>query len=191
MVTVEADEAAVERRLAAGELACPVCSGVLTGWSYARERSVRGPDGLVSLRPRRSMCSGCERTHVLLPVTVLARRADMAVVIGSALVDRARGVGHRLIAARLGRPEATVRGWLRRFAGRAEAVRTLFVRVLREVDPDPVIPAAAGSVFADAVAAVAAVFVAGQRRFGALAVSVWELAAAVSGARLLSPNWPT
>jgi Homeodomain-like domain len=155
------------------------------------ERPVRGPDGPVRLRPRRSVCSGCERTHVLLPVTVLARRADAAVVIGSALVARARGVGHRPIAARLDRPESTVRGWLRRFAGRAEAVRAVFIRLLRDVDPDPVVPAAAVSVFADAVAAVVAVFTATGRRFGALAVSVWELAAAISGSRLLAPNWPT
>jgi hypothetical protein len=31
VVTVEADVDAVERRLAAGELSCPSCSGVLAG----------------------------------------------------------------------------------------------------------------------------------------------------------------
>jgi hypothetical protein len=50
---------------------------------------------------------------VLLPVSVLERRADAATVIGAALVLAASGLGHRLIAQRLGRPAATVRcSWL-------------------------------------------------------------------------------
>jgi hypothetical protein len=76
--------------------------------------------------PRRSRCTGCGVTHVLLPVVVLARRADVAAVIGSALAAKAAGVGHRRIAAGLGRPVETVRGWLRRFAGRLESVRAVF-----------------------------------------------------------------
>jgi hypothetical protein len=46
---------------------------------------------------------------VLLPVGVLVRRADTAVVIGTALAATAAGWGHRRIAAGLGRPAATVR----------------------------------------------------------------------------------
>ncbi|HEY5853911.1 MAG TPA: hypothetical protein VIW24_07645, partial [Aldersonia sp.] len=41
MVTVEGDVVAVERRLAAGELWCPSCGGVLSGWGRARSRQVR------------------------------------------------------------------------------------------------------------------------------------------------------
>ena len=155
MVTVEADLDGVERRLAAGELWCPSCGGVLAGWGRARPRRVRGPDGPVQLCPRRSRCTGCRATHVLLPVTALLRRADTAAVIVSALAAKARrGFGFRRIAADLGRPGETVRGWLRRFAERAEAVRAVFTVWLRAVDPDPVMPDAAGGVFADAVTVI-------------------------------------
>ena len=40
------------------------------------------------------------------------RRADSTEAIGTALVAHARGVGHRSIAARFGRPESTVRRWM-------------------------------------------------------------------------------
>ncbi len=81
MVTVEADADGVESRLRAGALVCPACSGVLAGWGRARGRSVRGSDGRVWITPRRSRCTGCGVTHVLLPVLVLVRRADVAAVI--------------------------------------------------------------------------------------------------------------
>ena len=157
MVTVEADVDQVERRLAAGELSCPACSGVLAGWGWARPRQLRGPDGPVWLCPRRSRCTGCGVTHVLLPVAALLRRADVAVVIVAGLAARAvRRVGFRRIAAELARPAETVRGWLRRFGERAEAVRSVFTVWLRVVDADPVMPEAAGSGFADAMMAIAA-----------------------------------
>lgn len=182
--------AAVERRLAAGRLVCPVCSGVLAGWGYARIRSVRGPGGLVRVRPRRARCTGCGGTHVLLPVELLLRRADLAVVIGAALSARTGGVGCRRIAALVGRPVETVRGWLRRFAGRVEAVRRLFTVLLRAVAADPVMPAPAGGVWADALAAVDAVVRAAAGRFGLFNVSPWLWVSAVSGGRLLAPGWP-
>ena len=53
------------------------------------------------LRPRRGRCGGCLVTHVLLPVTVLLRRAYAAEVIGAALLARAGGHGHRWIGAAL------------------------------------------------------------------------------------------
>lgn len=89
MVTVEADVDQVERRLAAGELSCPSCGGVLAGWGRARSRQLRGPAGPVELCPRRSRCTGCGVTHVLLPVSALLRRADTAAVIVSALAAKA------------------------------------------------------------------------------------------------------
>jgi hypothetical protein len=131
-------------------------------------------------------------THVLLPVSALLRRADTAAVIVSALAAKARcGLGFRRIAADLGRPGETVRGWLRRFAERAEAVRSMFTVWLRAVDPDPVMPdAAAGGVFADAVTVMAAVATVIERRFALRTVSLAETAVAVSGGRLLAPGWP-
>jgi hypothetical protein len=94
-------------------------------------------------------------------------------------------------AAAVGRPVETVRGWLRRFAGRAEAVRVVFTGLLVGVGVDPVPPAAAVSVFADAVAAVAGASTAVWSRWPGVGVlPAWLLAAAVSGGRLLAPGWP-
>jgi len=123
VLTVSADRDDVERMLGAGGLACPACGGPLARWGRARERQVRGLDGVGRLVPRRARCGGCGRTHVLLPVTCLARRADEAEVIGRALEAKAAGAGHRVIAEALGRPASTVRGWLRALAARAEQVR--------------------------------------------------------------------
>ncbi|HTY29738.1 MAG TPA: hypothetical protein VMD51_16580 [Mycobacterium sp.] len=191
MVTVEADVDRVERRLAAGELSCPACSGVLAGWGRARPRQLRGPHGPVQLCPRRSRCTGCRVTHVLLPVSVLLRRADAAAVVMSALVAKAvRRVGFRRIAAELARPAETVRGWLRRFVERAEAVRSVFTVWLRAVDADPVMPGPAGGGLADAVTAIGALAAAIGRRFVLSTVSLAETAVAVSGGRLLAPGWP-
>src|SRR6266705_1513216 len=127
MVTVGADAGVVERRLAAGRLRCPGCSGRLAGWGHARERVIRGEGGIGwRLRPRRSRCGGCGVTHVLLPVSCLLRRADGVAVIWAALAGKAAGLGHRPVARRLGRPESTVRGWMARFASRTELIRGLF-----------------------------------------------------------------
>jgi len=131
---------------------------------------------------------------VLLPVLVLVRRADVAAVIGAALAAKAAGQGHRRIAALLGRPPETVRGWLRRFAARLEAVRVVFTHWCRALAPDPVLPGPAGSAWADALAALAAavrVLTARFRIDGDVGeVPVWWVAAAVSDGRLLSPGWP-
>jgi hypothetical protein len=106
------------------------------------------------------------------------------------LTAKATGAGHRLIAALLGRPPETVRGWLRRFAARVEPVRAVFTRWCRALQPDPVLPGPAGSAWADAIAAVLAVAAAVGARFSIGEVPVWQAASAVSGARLLLPGWP-
>jgi len=188
MLTVETDADAVEERLGSGRLACPGCAGVLAGWGRARGRSVRDTDGVLWVVPRRSRCCGCGATHVLLPVLLLVRRADTVVVIGAGLTAKATGAGHRLIAALLGRPPETVRGWLRRFATRVEAVRSVFTCWCRDLAPDPVLPGPAGSTWADAIAAILAAAVAVGTRFSLGEVPVWQAAAAVSAARLLAPG---
>lgn len=191
MVTVGGDAAAVEQRLVEGRIVCPGCSGVLAGWGHARARSVRDSDGVVRVRPRRARCASCGATHVLLPVGLLLRRADTAVVIGAALAARAAGTGYRRIAAVLARPVETVRGWLRRFSGRVEAVRRRFTVLLRAVAADPVMPQPAGSGWADAVAAIGAAAAAVAARFAVFTVPAWQWASAVSGGQLLAPGWPT
>ena len=127
---------------------------------------------------------------MLLPVGLLLRRADAVVVIGAALVAKAGGAGWRRIAAGMGRPAETVRGWLRRFVGRVEEVRQVFTVLLRALSPDPVMPAPAGGAWADALAAVQAAVTAAAGRFGVLGVPPWWWVSAMSGGRLLAPGWP-
>lgn len=155
MLIVEADPDPVELTLAAGKLACPVCQGVLGPWGWSRGRWLRGRGGgCQRIRLRRSRCRACQVTHVLLPNLLLGRRLDVVEVIGAALLAKARGLGHRPIAGRLGLPASTVRGWLRRFAARAERIRVHFTRLAAWLDPGfgPVTPR--GSPLADAVEAI-------------------------------------
>lgn len=185
MVMVGTDRAEVERALVSGQLACPSCQGVLAPWGYARSRSSRGPDGTVKHRPRRARCTECRGTHVLLARVWLWRRADAVSVIGAVLEAKAAGAGHRSIATGLGRPVSTVRGWLRRFAARAEQVRAEFTRLLLALDPlaAPVAPRA--SALADALEAVGRAAGAAVLRLSP--TPAWELAARVTGGRLLAP----
>src|SRR5229473_1068526 len=194
MLTVGNDVAEVERQLREGQLACPECGTALSRWGYARVREVRLAGGAGwRVRPRRSICGGkdgCGQTHVLLPAGMLARRADSAAVIGAALAGAAAGLGHRTLAARLGRAASTVRGWLRRLASRAEPLRSAFTALACALDADPPLPGPAGSPLADAVAAILAAAAAAARRWGAVAsaVSPWELASAVTSGGLLCPG---
>jgi hypothetical protein len=179
---VGSDPVEVDRRLRAGELACP-CGGGLSSWGHARRRAVHG---VGVLRPRRARCVACRATHVLLAVSCLLRRADAAEVIGAALAAKATGEGHRRIAARLRRPDSTVRGWLRAFGRNAERVRAVFTALLVELDPLAGPIGVRGAGFADAVEAVGAVAAAARRRLGVSgAVSPWQLASAITGGRLL------
>ncbi len=189
MLTVGNDAAGVERMLADGELECPSCGGRLSRWGYARERVFFGPGRTGHrARPRRSRCAACQVTHVLLPARLLARRADEAVVIGAALAAVALGAGCRRAAAELGVPADTVRGWVRRAAGRAAQIREAFTRAAGALSSDPVPLEPAGSPLADAVVAVAAAAHAAADRWpGLLAVSPWQVAAAVTDASLLLP----
>ena len=194
MVTVGVDAAEVEQRLRTGRLACPGCAGALAPWGHGRVRCLRGRDDeRVELWPRRGRCSGrCGRTHVLLPVSGVSRRADTVEVIGAALEAAASGRGHRKIAEGLRRPPSTVRGWLRRFTARATAVTGVFTSLLVALtdDPDTALPMPGVSVLADAVAAVIAVGMATRNRFAMVMVPLWWTACAVSGGFLLSPGWP-
>src|SRR5690242_18054133 len=198
VLTVNADRDVVERQLGGGELACPLCGGVLARWGHGAERRVRllgGPGGErdrhVVLVPRRSRCRGCGATHVLLPAWCLSRRADAGAVIGAALEAATAGRGHRSVARLVGRAESTVRGWLRRFGERAEAVRVFFTVLLAGTSPDPVMPAGTAGGAAAAVAAVGGSAVAVAQRWPPVGqVPVWAAASAATGGLLLAPGWP-
>ena len=122
---------------------------------------------------------------MLLPAVWLSRRVDAVAVIGAALLSKATGVGHRVIAAALGRPVSTVRGWLRRLAACAEDVRALFTGLLHALDPSASPLPAGGSVFVDAVEALGRAGAAAVRRLGV--TCPWEFASMASGGRLLVP----
>jgi len=102
----------------------------------------------------------------------------------------AAGLGCRTIAGAAGPGGDDGAGWLRRFAARAEPLRSAFTVLACELDADPLLPGPSGSAVADAVAAILAAALAAARRWGELAsvLSPWELASAVSAGGLLSPG---
>lgn len=180
----------VEADLAAGRLCCPACEGPLARWGFARERQVRTRDGIRSITPRRACCQPCGTTHVLLPAWAVPRRRDSAEVIGTALLDNARGLGHRRIAARIGRPPGTVRGWLRTFAGRADLISGSARRWTRAIDAQALDRARpAGSPVVDAVDALGIMARACRLRLR-VSASPWELAVALTGLLYGRPRDP-
>ena len=188
-VKIVADDPDVtEHELAAGELACPDCEGELRPWGHARRRWLRTRHGRRQLRPRRACCQACRSTHVLLPGVALPRRADAVEVIAEALTANAAGVGHRPIAARLGRPEATVRGWLRRFAARADQTITHAVACIYRYDPhvSRVQPDPELTPVQSALATLAQAAEACQRSVNKLARSRWQVVSALCSGRLLA-----
>ena len=183
MLIVGIDAAAVETDLVDGRLACRTCGRGLRPWGYGVEREVRLLVGSERRRLRRSICRACGATHVLVPEDMLLRRRDAVEVVGAALTAKAGGDGHRRIAAVLGRPASTVRGWLRRFAAMAGALREHFTRWAYALDAvhDRLSPG--GSGFFDAVEAVGVLGIVAVRRFGPR--PPWSLASVVTGGGLL------
>ncbi|MFG1711324.1 hypothetical protein ACFLIM_50075 [Nonomuraea sp. M3C6] len=128
---------------------------------------------------------------MLLPVNVLWHRRDEVSVIGEALTRSALGEGFRSIARVLGRPEATVRAWIRRMRSVAEPVRVAFTLVRAALVSEAPALAGAASPLADAVHAVLAAAAAAGQAFAELADiaagAPWEVACAVTGGMLLAP----
>jgi len=188
VLTVGLDAAEVEKDLCAGFLGCPVagCGALLGPWGWARERLVRGAGRVL---PRRGRCRRCGRTQVLLPVSVLLRRADAVTVIGTALLAKAAGSGHRPIAVLLGVPASTVRGWLRRITVVAERVLAVLAVVAAQLGTEFVMPAAAAGPVGAVVELLGVLAAAVARRLGGSCLP-WRLAAVLTGGRLLSPSGP-
>ena len=184
MLMISGDLEKVEQELSVAGLRCPGCAGRLARWGWARTRTVRLVDGEVRVQPRRARCVGCGCTHVLLPDDLLCRRRDGVEVIGAALVAHAAGAGHRPIAAQLGLPPATVRGWLRRFRARAVSIAAFFTRWVLVLSPGSDPPVWTGQVVGDAVEAVGVATRAAVWRFGPR--RAWPTAARLSGGGLLS-----
>lgn len=135
---------------------------------------------------------------MLLPASVLLRRADAVDVIGAGLLAAAGGLGHRRVAGVVGRPASTVRGWLRRAARVGDRVLAVCAAAAAWFGRDFTAPAPTGATTGAAdTGAVAAVVemvgalgrAAGRRLGGSR--SPWRLAAVVSSGRLLSPDGPS
>jgi hypothetical protein len=184
MLQVAMTHEQVEAALAAGELACPACSGPLSPWGYARSREARLAREVRSVTPRRALCEQCETTHVISPAWLVPRRRDGAEVIGEALRLAAGGMGHCTIARRLDRPPGTVRGWLRAARRRAESLRACATRWTGVLDPEIGAVTPAGSALGDAVEAIMLAVRAWVLRFGRSASGPWELAVCLTGGLL-------
>lgn len=186
MLVVHEDVHAVERALRARKLRCPGCEAALRGWGRARRRVIRVGRARAWLHPRRTRCSGCAVTHVLLPSSVLLRRSDAVDAIGAALLASAAGQGPGRIAGWLGVPAQTVRNWLRRFATRFELLRIEATRAALIMDPSLFRIEPRGSPILDAIEALEVCAAAGERRFGGGPTTVWRLASAITSGALLA-----
>ena len=192
MIIVRTGELA-EQALAEGTMGCPRrgCAGTLAPWGYGRRRRIRGLGAeAIEVRPRRVRCGGCEATHVLLPAALQARRADATEVIGTALARKAAGLGHRRIAATLGRSPSTVRRWLRRARG-CDHLNWLWQRgaqVLIRLDADAFNQlASTGNLLRDVLTVLAAAAWWARQRLG-LTEPLWTLIGLHTGGRLLPPG---
>ncbi|HUK67353.1 MAG TPA: hypothetical protein VLW50_01130 [Streptosporangiaceae bacterium] len=194
MPTVSHAVQVVEAQLKAGRLRCLVsgCGGELRPWWYGVGRPLVLAGGVAErVRPRRAICRSCGTTRVLLPDTMLCRRAYGSEVIGAALVGAARGVPWTRIAAEIGVPFETVRGWLRRFAGRAELVRAWLLGLLDALVDDPRLPAGQAGPLAGALSVLGELHRQMPARWPLVTgLSPWQLAARLSRSGLLSPSWP-
>ena len=166
MLVVTDDQERVEAELAAGRVACPGCGGRLRPWGFGPRRVVRTSSGLEHVRARRAVCPACGVTHLLEPASTLPRMRDSAEVVGAAWQAKVDGAGYRSIAAKLGRPESTVRRWLRRLASRAGALRAAATDWLYQFDPSAPPLEPAGSPLADALESVGRAVAAASSRLG-------------------------
>jgi transposase-like protein len=184
MLIVVNDSTHVEQELRAGGISCPHCGGELRPWGHARRRVLRGVTENEEHRPRRARCSNCQVTSVLLPDVCLSRRVDVWAVIGRALLEKAAGSGHRRIAALLGRPKETVRGWLRRFSSRMALIQAHFRHWALALDPRLETVTPQGSPLAEALEAMGLATRAAALVFGPR--PAWSWVSAMTAGALLS-----
>ena len=185
MLSIAISAQQLEADLAAGELACPVCSGPLSRWgSRARARSARAMECGRCGHGERCAPSATPRTCCARRGS-LPRRRDSAEVIGEALRLALDGDGHRRIASKLDRPPGTVRGWLRAARRRAGELRACATRQLVALDVQVGAVTPAGSELGDAVEAMMLAVRAFRLRFGAVdQAGVWERAVWLTGGLL-------
>jgi hypothetical protein len=175
---------AAGRDLVIPPLPCTTCSEVMGGWGWYR-RDVRVDGDGVRVWVRRVRCSGCRRSHAVLPEFVTFGRLDPVEVIGLAVAAMAAGMSARRVAAAARVAHTTVREWRRRFRDRARLLlaavvgATVAVSGLAPRHRDGVV---------GVVEAVEVLRVAAERRWRGRVPSGWRLANVVVGGHLLSTN---
>jgi hypothetical protein len=181
------DTAAARIALARRKLGCPGCGQPLRPWGHARERTVRDLGGtLVTVRPDRASCPGCEVTHVVLDAGLLPRRAYAAGLIGQALVAAALGSGHRRIARDLVVPAGTVRGWIRGARRSAAQLRVTGIRAVLASGHDGLLAWTRTDELGGALEHLAAAALVTGRGYGLEHTSWWARINVLTGGRLLT-----
>lgn len=161
--------------------ACPLCAGPTQRW-HGYLRHLRDDRDRLIWIPR-LRCTSCGVTQALLPSFLLHRRWDAVAHIGQAAELATGGLGHRPIAAALGRPETTVRGWLRRLRSSAlPHAATLLARAVALGWSGFELPVAGLPRLCAAVHALA------ERWPATLPSGPWALATLVTGGGLLATN---
>jgi transposase-like protein len=181
------DTAAARIALARRRLGCPGCGQPLRPWGHARERTVRDLGGeLVTVRPDRPLCPGCEVTHVVLDAGLLPRRAYAAGLIGQALVAAALGSGHRRIARDLAVPAGTVRGWIRGARRSAAQLRITGIRTVVAYDQDALPARCRPDELGCALEHLGAAAMVIGRRYGLQHTGLWARVNVLTRGRLLA-----
>lgn len=179
--------AAAGQQIALPRLRCPSCQQPLVRWG-GYWRWLRVPLlGEWRIWIGRGRCSGCRRTHALLPDLVLIRRLDPVDVIGHGLALKVvQGLGLRPVAELLGVPHTTVRMWWRRFRARAPTLTLNCTALAVQLSGVSVQLVAEGE-----QAALEALAVAWQRaraRFGERIGELWSFWSRISGGQGLGAN---
>ncbi len=123
---------------------------------------------------------------MLLPASCLPRRAVTVQVGGEVLLAKVSGASHRRIAADLGLPADTVRGWIRRATANASWLSECATIMAVRLDSmcAPILPT--GTPLGDALEALGSAAAAATRRLGP-DVPPWERIAHFTNWRLLIP----
>lgn len=161
-----------------------MCGQRLAGWG-GYWRWVRGPR-TEHVWIRRGRCTGCRRSHALLPDFLLAHRLDEVEVIGRSLTLHVSGVSMRGVAEQLAVPLTTARGWQRRFQIRAPALAATFVAFAIRLDPAAVLLATNGEVAA--LEALGAAWQRARARFEHRVPPIWRFWSFISGGYALGTN---
>jgi transposase-like protein len=178
--------AAAGRAVELGPKECPACARAMICWS-GYWRSVRDSDRYwQKIWAPRAHCRSCRKTHVLLPSFVLLGRQDLASTIGAALEEVANGRPIDRAASSVGIARSTVRGWLRRFAGRARTLAVSFSALSVELSGEVVRPVRDDVRFA--LSAIRAAFSAACQSPGWFSIGCFGFVSAITGGKLLSTN---